>query len=418
MTSQDANSGTVLPVHARIPDFAVRDNCLVVGSKKLTEIADAVGQTPFYVYDSTMIAARIRALRNQLPKNLQLHYAIKANPMTDVVNFIAPLVDGLDVASAREMEIAIHSGMDCAEISFAGPGKRSQELEEAIEAGITITIESAGELERLRTIANRLGRKPRVCVRVNPDFELRASGMKMSGGPKPFGIDAEVVPEILDTLAHADLQFVGLHIFCGSQNLKEDAIIDAQSKTVDLALRLLENCEAIPEFINIGGGFGIPYFKGDDPLSLDRISDNLSDLGRTMAAKLPGCKMVIELGRYIVGECGLYVCRVVDRKISRGVTYLVADGGLHHHLAASGNFGQVIRKNYPVVIGNNVFSDAVEQQTIVGPLCTPLDILGDNMALPPADVGDLIVLFQSGAYGYSASPHNFLSHPGPVEVLV
>lgn len=407
-----------LPVHVEVEDFPVKDNCLVIGGRTVADLAVGVGQTPFYVYDSKLIAKRINALRESFPDKLKLHYAVKANPMPAVVNFIAPKVDGLDVASASEMHVALGSGMPANDISFAGPGKRPQELEQAVAMGVTVTIESVTEMRRLADIGRNIKREPQVAIRVNPDFELRSSGMKMSGGPKPFGIDAEIVPDVLRELATLPMHFNGFHIFCGSQNLNAESIIDAQSKTVDLALRLTEYAPRSPNFINIGGGLGIPYFKGDNLLSLEPIGDNLKKLTKLASNALPDTSLVVELGRYIIGEAGLYVCRVIDRKESRGVTYLITDGGLHHHLAASGNFGQIIRKNYPVVVGTKVFSDDLEPQSVVGPLCTPLDILADKMPLPRAEIDDLIVVFQSGAYGLTASPLNFLSHPYPAELLV
>ena len=412
MTSQS------LPVHTTVEPFTVTDNCLVVGGQKITELAKRLGGTPYYAYDRQLIDKRIDLLRQALPDDLHIHYAVKANPMPDVVNHIGPKVDGLDVASAREMHVALASGVPPREISFAGPGKRLEELREAVTAGIVITLESRTEMLRVVEIGKELGVRPTVAVRVNPDFELRTSGMKMSGGPKQFGVDAEIVPDLLQEIGAIDLEFVGFHIFCGSQNLQEDAIIEAQQNTVSLALRLCNDAPSPPHFINIGGGFGIPYFPGDKPLSLDRIGETLKTQVQRIHDKLPDTNVVVELGRFIVGEAGIYVCRVIDRKVSRGSTFLVTDGGLHHHLAASGNFGQIIRKNYPVIVGSRVFSDAKETQTVVGPLCTPLDLLGDRMDLPTADVDDLIVVLQSGAYGYTASPLNFLSHPAPEEILL
>ena len=410
-------SPRTLPVHASVEAFPVLDNCLVVGGTKLTQLAEQVGRTPFYVYDSAFIAKRLRTLRDAIPDAVKLHYAVKANPMPAVVNFIARDVDGMDVASAREMQTALDAGMPAAEISFAGPGKRPDELRQAVAAGVTVTIESPTEMQRLADIAGETGIKPSVAIRVNPDFELKSSGMRMSGGPKPFGIDAERIPDVLKQLSSLPLRFTGLHIFCGSQNLHTDAIVEAHANTVDLAFRLLEAAPNAPKFVNIGGGLGIPYFKGDTPLDLAAIGENLHTLAEQTASRLPESHLVIELGRFIVGEAGLYVCRVQDRKESRGQVFLITDGGLHHHLAASGNFGQVIRKNYPVIVGNRVFAEDLESQSVVGPLCTPLDLLGDRMMLPRADIGDLIVVMQSGAYGYSASPLNFLSHPYPAEIL-
>jgi diaminopimelate decarboxylase len=241
----------------------------------------------------------------------------------------------------------------------------------------------------------------------------------MGGGPQQFGIDAERVPALLDELARFDVDVLGFHIFAGSQNLSAEILCDAQRKTVELALRLADATPMPIRYLNIGGGFGIPYFERDEPLDLPAIGCNLEALlADAIRPNLPEARIVIELGRYIVGESGFYVTRVVDRKESRGKTFLVVDGGLHHQLAASGNFGQVIRRNYPVAIGGRPGEEATETVSIVGCLCTPLDLVANDVALPRADIGDLIVVFQAGAYGLTASPTAFLSHPAPVEALV
>jgi diaminopimelate decarboxylase len=253
---------------------------------------------------------------------------------------------------------------------------------------------------------------------VNPDYELKASGMKMAGGPKQFGIDAEDVPAILAGLRDGAVDFAGFHIFSGSQNLDGHAIAESQRKSIELALRLTADAPCPPRFVNLGGGFGIPYFPGDRPVDLAPVADALADAQALASRACPDCRLVIELGRYLVGEAGIYVCQVVDRKLSRGQVFLVTDGGLHQHLAASGNFGQVLRKNYPVLIGNRVQGTARERVSVVGPLCTPLDLLADRMEMAVAGPGDLVVVFQSGAYGLTASPTRFLGHPEPAEVLV
>jgi diaminopimelate decarboxylase len=398
--------------------FPVIDDCLQIGGMPLTQLAARIGQTPFYAYDRRLLDERVALLRNRLPSAIELHYAVKANPMPAVAQHLAGLVDGLDVASLGELSVALDTGMDPAEISFAGPGKRPPELTAAIAAGITINLESAGELERVAQLGHEQGRQPRVAVRVNPDFELKTSGMKMSGGPKPFGVDAEQTPALLRRIGQLDLHFRGFHIFSGSQNLRAEALIDAHDRTFELALRLAADAPAPVRMLNIGGGFGIPYFPGDTPLDVEPVAANLDRWLPRVKEELPEAHVVLELGRYLVGEAGIYVAEVVDRKVSRGHTFLVTNGGLHHHLAASGNFGQVVRKNYPVVVGNRVMGDEREVVSVVGPLCTPLDILADRMELAKADVGDLIVVFQSGAYGLTASPARFLSHPACVEVLV
>lgn len=406
------------PRHPPLDHFPVVADCLVVGGMPLTALAERVGGTPFYAYERRIVDARIAMLRGRLPSGLALHYAVKANPMPALVAHVAPLVDGLDVASAGELAVALDAGAAPASISFAGPGKTEAELAQAVAAGILLNVESPREVRLLARIAAGAARAPRVAVRVNPDFELKSSGMRMAGGPKQFGVDAERVPALLAEIGAAGLAFEGFHVFWGSQSLRADAICDAQRRSFELALRLAEAAPAPVRALNLGGGFGIPYFPGDVPLDLAPVADNLGAIVARAARALPGARLAIELGRFLVGEAGVYVCRVLDRKVSRGEVFLVTDGGLHHHLAASGNFGQVLRKNYPVLIGNKVRGERREIASVVGPLCTPLDLLADRMDLASADEGDLVVVLQSGAYGLTASPMRFLGHPPPREVLV
>jgi diaminopimelate decarboxylase len=406
------------PVHAPQKRFAVSNDCLLVGGVELTRLAQRAGNTPFYVYDRQQITDRVALLRQHLPKQIELHYAIKANPMPAVVQHLAGLVDGFDVASGGELKVALDTTMPASNISFAGPGKSDSELITAIAAGAVINMESEREMERIAVLGDRLAIRPKVAVRVNPDFELKSSGMRMGGGAKQFGVDAERVPAMLARLRQLDLDFEGFHIFSGSQSLRADALREAQEKTLHLAAKLAAHAPSPLRMLNIGGGFGVPYFPGEQPLDLAVVGEGLHELMPLAEDKLPGTQLMIELGRYLVAEAGLYVCRVVDRKESRGQVFLVTDGGLHHHLAASGNFGQVIRKNYPVVIGNRVQGKERETVSVVGPLCTPLDLLAEQMELAKAMPGDLVVVFQSGAYGVTASPTAFLSHPAPLEMLV
>lgn len=406
------------PVHNFPQPFPVEGAELVIGGIPITRLAARAGQTPFYAYDRGLLNARVAHLRKHLPAELRLHYAIKANPMPAVVQHMASLVDGFDLASMGEMHVALDTHMPAHKISIAGPGKSLQELSCAIAAGVTINMESEHEMETIARLAQTLGVRPTVAIRVNPDFELKSSGMKMGGGPKQFGVDAERVPAMLRRLQQLDLNFSGFHIYSGSQNLKPEAIIEAQEKTFELAYRLSDHAPGPVRKLNIGGGFGIPYFPGDTPLDIAPIGEHLARRLPEVKQRLPEAEVVTELGRYLVGEAGVYVCRVIERKISREHVFLVTDGGLHHHLAASGNFGQFVRKNYPVLVGNKMNSTTTEPASVVGPLCTPLDLLGDKMDLPQADSGDLIVILQSGAYGLTASPTRFLSHPEPMEVLV
>lgn len=413
-----SNSERTLPTHAPMHQFPVLNGELVIGGVPLSRLAARVGQTPFYAYDRRLLAARVAELRSLLPTGVKLHYAMKANPMPALVCHMARLVDGIDVASAGELRVALDAGANPEEISFAGPGKSRGELRQAVAAGILVNVESPREIDELAAISTDTGLAARVAVRVNPDFELKSSGMKMGGGARQFGVDAEQVPEVLAAIGRADLAFEGFHLFAGSQNLRAEAIVEAQVKSYELAVRLARFAPASVRFLNLGGGFGIPYFPGERPLDLAPVAAGLAAIAERAAHELPAATLVIELGRYLVGEAGVYVCRIIDRKLSRGQVFLVADGGLHHHLSASGNFGQVIRKNYPVAIGNRVGAPTSITASVVGPLCTPLDLLADRMPLADAQPGDLAVIFQSGAYGFSASPQAFLGHPTCVEVIV
>jgi diaminopimelate decarboxylase len=394
---------------------------VAVSGMTLSRLAERIGSTPFYAYERSSLRKRVAELRAVLPSQIELHYAMKANPMPAVVQLMRSLVDGIDVASAGELKVALDAGADPQHVSFAGPGKRDAELRQAVAAGVLINIESMRELGPLAGASASLGLPARVAVRVNPDFELKGSGMKMGGGPKQFGVDAAQVPALLHRIAAEGLAFEGFHLFAGSQNLRAESICEAQRQAYDLALRLAQDAPAPVRFLNLGGGFGIPYFPGERPLDLAPIGANLGALVERGSRELPSATLLIELGRYLVGEAGIYVARIIDRKVSCGHVFLVTDGGLHHHLAASGNFGQVIRKNYPVTTSParpGAGDRPLEIVSVVGPLCTPLDLLADRMELPRAEIGDFVVVFQSGAYGASASPQAFLGHPPCHEVLV
>ena len=401
------------------PGFAAdADGMLRIGGRRADALAEAAGDTPLFVYDRAMLTARAAEWRTAMPGEVQLHYAMKANPFAPLLAHMATIVDGLDVASGGELALALASGMAAEHISFAGPGKRDRELEAAIAAGATLNLESAGEAARALAIADRIGTRPRLAVRVNPDFDLKGSGMKMGGGAKPFGVDADAVPALVRTLIDAGADWRGFHIFAGSQALDADAIADTQAQTVALAARLAEAVGATPPLVNLGGGMGVPYFPGDRAVDAATVGARLAETLGARGAALAESGFAMELGRWLVAEAGVYLTRVVDRKVSHGETFLVTDGGLHHQLAASGNFGTVIRRNYPIAVAGRFGREAVETVSVVGCLCTPLDRLGDQVGLPRADVGDLIALFQAGAYGASASPAAFLGQGPAREMLV
>jgi len=398
--------------------FSERDGVLVVGGTTIARLADRAGRTPFFAYDRAAIDARVRALRDALPPGVLLHYSIKANPMPAVVHHLSTRIDGFDVASAAEMALALDAGMPADQIGFAGPGKGSDELRRAVASGVNIHVESITQLHLVTALGWELGVQPNIAIRINPDFHVGHSGMRMGGGAAAFGVDVEQVPALLHELDARDAVLAGFHVFWGSQCLHAPTVIQAQRQSADLVMKLAAERSVAPRFVNLGGGFGIPYFPGETPLELGAVAEAMGSWLPQFTKSLPGTCLILELGRYLVGEAGIYVCRVIDRKISRGQTFLVTDGGLHHHLAASGNFGQVLRRNFPVMLGNRLAEAPGARCQIVGCLCTPLDRIADDVPLPDAHIGDLVVVLQSGAYGCSASPSSFLGHPHAIEMLV
>jgi diaminopimelate decarboxylase len=405
------------PMGAIPAGFEAEDGMLLIGGRRADSLVEAAGDTPLFVYDLSRVTAQVRRFRSACP-GVNLHYAIKANTYGPLLKHIAKLVDGLDVASAGEMRAALDSGTDAREISFAGPGKRDDELAAAIEAGVTLNLESEGEADRALAMGRAQGRTPRLAIRVNPDFEIKGSGMRMGGGAKPFGVDSQRVPALIRRVVEGGGMWRGLHIFAGSQALSAEALIESQRATVALAAELAEAAGEAPPLVNLGGGFGIPYFATEAPLDVEAVGAALAE---TLAARpkiLAESGFAIELGRWLVGESGVYLTRIVDRKESHGRTFLVTDGGMHHQLAASGNFGQVVRRNYPVAIASRFGAEAEEEASIVGCLCTPLDRLADDVMIPRAEVGDLVAVFLAGAYGLSASPAAFLGHPPALEMAV
>lgn len=398
--------------------FGVVDGELAISGRKASDIVAQAGTTPLFVYSAAMIEKRVASLRQAMPERLKINYAIKANSFRPVLDMISKIVDGLDIASGGELEMVRQTGFDLARVSFAGPGKRDAELEQAIAAGVTLNLESENEARRALDIGERIGARPRLAIRVNPDFELKGSGMKMGGGAKPFGIDAARVPALVRDITRSGCEFRGLHIFTGSQALSAEAVIEMQAKVLDCAHRIAVDARLALPKLNMGGGFGIPYFAGDEPLDLTAVGDALHERFAALPDTLVDAELFIELGRYLVGEAGVYLTRIVDRKDSYNETYLVTDGGLHHQLAASGNFGTVVRRNYPVAIATRFAEEPAEGASVVGCLCTPLDRLADKAHLPVAQVGDLVAVFCAGAYGASASPSAFLGQGPAAEVLI
>ncbi|MBC2666342.1 pyridoxal-dependent decarboxylase, exosortase A system-associated [Novosphingobium flavum] len=400
------------------PYFSSINGILEISGEVSEALVARAGSSPLFIYSAEIIRQRVASLRAAMPSSIGLHYAVKANPFLPLIHVMSELVDGFDIASAGELANLLGAGIDPRKVSFAGPGKRDAELEAAITAGVTLNLESEAEADRALAIAERLSRTPRLAIRVNPSFDLKGSGMKMGGGAKPFGLDEDRVPPLARRIVASGAEWRGYHIFAGSQAISAEAIIETQRQTLELAARLGRESGVPVPHVNLGGGFGIPYFPGDTPLDLPAVGAALGDRMASLPEELAKTEFCIELGRYLVGEAGVYLTRVIERKESHGEVFLIVDGGMHHQLAASGNFGTVVRRNYPVAIATRFDAPVEEEASVVGCLCTPLDRLADKAGFPRAEAGDLVAVFCAGAYGATASPMHFLGHGPAAEILV
>ena len=393
---------------------------LRVGGVSVREIAAEFG-TPLFVYDASVLDRKWTELRETLPAEFSICYSVKANPNRTILRRFLDKGAGLEVASAGELQQALAAGCPADRILFAGPGKTEAELEAALRAGVgEIHVESSVEARRLTQIARRLGVRARAGLRVNPGAEVQGGAMRMGGKPAPFGVDEENLDEVIDSLlADPAVEFRGLHIFSGTQILDATVLVNQYRRGIEIARRLAARLGRPLATLDFGGGLGVPYFSTESPLDTHKLRELLQGLMVEIEGdrSLAGTRFLVEPGRFLVAEAGVYVARINDIKVSRGKTFYILDGGMNHHLAASGNLGQVIKRNFPLAVVNRLGEAPVQNVDVVGPLCTPLDTLARDAALARAEVGDLVGIFQSGAYGLSASPLGFLSHPTPAEVL-
>lgn len=402
-------------------NFGIRGQELLVGDLTVSKIAQEFG-TPLFIYDEGILEAQLSALRNALPASFSISYSVKANPTQAILKFFVGHGCGLEIASGGELQQAIAAGCPPNHIIFAGPGKTVAELELALRYQIKeIHVESLRELRRIGELCRQTSLQANIALRVNPSADAQGGAMRMGGKPAPFGIDEECVDEVIsEALADSRLTFTGIHLFTGTQVLDYQILINQYRKGIEIARRVAAKFGQPISTLDFGGGLGIPYFPGEQQLDLNQFRSALRGLVSEIeqGGVFASTEFMVEPGRFLVGEAGVYVSRVNDIKISRGRKFLILDGGMHHHLAASGNLGQTIKRNYPVALLNKLSLPDTEQMDVVGPLCTPLDTMARNVMLPAAEVGDLFGIFQSGAYALSASPVGFLSHPTPPEVLI
>ena len=392
---------------------------LTIGGTKIEDLARSFG-TPFYAYDASIIRSRLDSLRAALP-GFDCFYSVKANPNPSLLSLLLEKNCGLEVASEGELELALLCGCPPARILFAGPGKTRRELDRAVSAGIAeIHVESLGEIETLGAIARQRQQTAHVSIRINPTVGAQGASQQMGGKAAAFGLDEEMLERAVHAVrAQPQLRLSGLHVFAGTQNLNAASFEGLYTHILALAEKIHTLTGQPLQTIDFGGGFGVPYFPGDSPLDLDLLHRVMERVLPPLRAKpfLAQTRLVVEPGRFLVAEAGLYVARVTDLKTSRGVNFAILDGGLSHHLPASGQFGQVVKRNFPIDVANKIGAPRTTVYELAGPLCTPLDVVGRAVTLPQLEVGDLIVILQSGAYARTTSPLGFLSHYDPMEIL-
>jgi diaminopimelate decarboxylase len=386
-------------------------------------LADAAREfgTPAFVYFLDHIRARIAAVRAAFGGRFTLRYAMKSNPNAALLARLRDLVDGLDVSSGGEVTRGIAAGWPAARIGFTGPGKTRRELVTAMAAGIgEIVVESVEEAEALNALAAEHGRRQAILARIAPARMPRGFGVHMSGKPTQFGIDeedADAALARLRTFPHLDL--CGLHIYAGTQSLDADAIVQNLENFVALFARLSDAHDLRPRALVFGSGFGIPYYEQDTPLDLSRIAAAINPALDALKAspRFAATDVVLETGRYLVGEAGFFLAGVTRVKHSRGSDIAILDGGMNHHLGAAGHLGSIVQRNYRMfrVSGSGAGAHAY---TLVGPLCTSIDTLGRQVTLPALAAGDVLAIECSGAYGLTASPIHFIGHEPAKEILV
>jgi len=387
----------------------------------ISRIAEDYG-TPFYLYHGEMISDRVRRVHEVL--GTEVSYSVKANPSLGVCQLVASQQEaGAEVASSGELAVARAAGFEPEDIVFAGPGKTDDELKRAVDEGIfAVNVESLHEIDRLADIAREAGKTIGVGLRINPEAQLMGSGMRMGGTVGQFGMDqAELGEAVRKTLFHPELTLRGVHVYTATQVFEVEPLLEHCRNILEISLSAADFAGRPLEMIDFGGGFGVPYFEKMTEFDLDTFAEGFRGLLSSYRPdpRLEGCRFLFELGRYLVADAGVYVTRAVDVKETRGKTFVVTDGGMNHHLTATGNMGQVFRKAYPLLNLTRMEGvPAEEGVAVAGPCCTPLDTFGNNIPLAAPEVGDLIGVFYSGAYGYSASNLGFLSHPSPAEVLL
>ena len=407
------------PIGPIPPHFAASEEAqLLIGGYPAEELVAEAGGTPLFVYDNNIVGAQVARFKGAMADGIALHYSVTANPYQPLLEFLGRYVDGFRIVSLGELKRLQAAQLAGIPMNFAGPGKLDTELEAAVKAGATISVESEGEAARAIAAAERVGIRPKISVRVTPPFTIEGGSVTLVCSASPFGVDTERVPALVGGLLEAGVDWRGLHMFSGAQCLDSEALAEVHRLTVAHAGEIAEKIGwPIPE-LNLGSGFDVACRPGDEALDIDRVAASLTETLCNSHALLATTRYTIELGRWLVGESGVYLTRILDRTESCGQTFLTTDGGGHHLIGATGGLGERGMANFPIAVANRFGAPAEEEVTVTGCLCTPFDVLGDDVALPRAEEGDLIAVFCAGAYGLSASPQAWESRPLARELLV
>lgn len=374
--------------------------------------------TPCYLYDGNKIKEQYLKLKSILPVDFEVFYSMKTNPLLGVCQLFRKFGSSIEVASGGELAVALKAGFESNNIIFTSPGKTLDELEYAIDSNIySINVESLEEAILVDKIGKSKDKVVNISIRVNPDFNLSGAGIKMSGVSTQFGIDFSKMGSVCKTLETlSSINLIGLHVYCGTQILKAENIYNTMDAIFKMATELSSEYGFELKFLDLGGGFGIPYFKSDIELDFEDLKKGINNVFNNYKKQLTNTRIAVESGRFLMAESGVFLTKVLYIKEVKGQNYIICDGGSNLH-ANSAFLGRYIRNNFPQHIFNKEQSEYKNIITVAGPLCTPTDILGQKLSLPQASVGDVVVIEKSGAYGLTDSPVLFLSHPMPTEIL-
>jgi len=375
--------------------------------------------TPLYVYDTHVIEKCYMTLKESLGNVPHIYYSLKANPAVAIAHVLQKLGAGVEVCSGAELELAIMAGFSPDKIIFVGPAKKTAELARAIQLRIrAIVCESEEEFLLINELAKTGSVVANVALRINPAFAVRNASLRMGGVPSQFGMDEEKIFEKRDFFMNKKhVHVIGIQVFSATRILNEDILLENTKNILALFKHLSATWKVNFSFLDIGGGFGVPYFRDEKPIHFFKLRHQLEPLLKTFKEKNPDVDLIVESGRYLVAESGVFVSRIVSIRESRGVRFLITDGGMNCHLTAAG-YGSLVKRNFPIRLLGDRSSFEEYRYHITGPLCTPTDLIGRDVLLPEAKIGDCVVIESSGAYGPTASPVYFLGHGYPAEVLL